>query len=132
RHRAGLDLADALPGEAEVFGDLLERALAAAVESEPQAKYRALPLVEHLEHLGNLAREKRDRGGVEGSGCIAILDEVAELGVAVVTDGLVERDGVDRVAEHLDDLVERQLGFGRELGQRRRAAERALELGAHL
>ena len=63
---------------------------------------------------------------------VAVLDEVAELGVAVVADGLVERDRVDRVAQHLDDLVERELGLGRQLGERRRAAERAFELRAHL
>ena len=65
--------------------------------------------------------ERRDR--------VAVLDEVAELGVAVVAHGLVERDGVDRVTQHLDDLLERELGFARQLGQRRRAAERCLRAG---
>ena len=37
RHRPGLDLADALPGETEVLGHFLERALAATVEPEAQA-----------------------------------------------------------------------------------------------
>ena len=93
---------------------------------------RALALVEHRQHLGHLAGQQRGGRGVERGGRVAVLDEVAELGVAVVTHGLVERDRVDRVAEHFDDLLERQLGLGRQLGQRRRAAERAFELGAQL
>ncbi len=132
RHRAGLDLTDALTGEAEVLGHFLERALATTVEPEPQAEDGALALVEHLEDLGDLAGQQRHRRRVERGRGVAVLDEVAELGVAVVADGLVERDRVDGVTEHLDDLVERQLGLAGQLGQRRRAAERALELGAHL
>ena len=122
RHRPGLDLADPLPGEAEVLGHFLERALAGAVEAEAEREDRLLAVVEHGEHLGDLAGQQRRGRVVERRDRVAVLDEVAELGVAVVTDGLVERDRVDRVAEHLDDLLERQLGFAGQLGQRRRAA----------
>ena len=87
RHRPGLDLADALAGETEVLGHLLERALAATVEAEAQAQDRALALVEHLEHLGDLAGKQRHRRRVERRGGVAVLDEVAELGVAVVAHG---------------------------------------------
>src|SRR5689334_23335441 len=132
RHRTGLDLADPLTGEAEVLGHFLERALAATVETEAKRQDRALALVEHGEDLGDLVRQQARGRVLERSDRVAVLDEVAELGVAVVTDGLVERDGVDRVTEHLDDLLERQLGFARQLGERRRAAERAFERGAQL
>ena len=43
RHRPGLDLADALTGEAEVLGHLLERALAATVETEAQRRGSCAP-----------------------------------------------------------------------------------------
>src|SRR5438445_536407 len=124
RHRTGLDLTDALPGEAEVLGHFLERALAATVEPEAQREDRALALVEHRKHLGYLAGQQARRRVLEGRDRVAVLDEVAELGVAVVADGFVQRHGVDRVSEHLDDLLERQLCFAGQLGERRRTAER--------
>src|SRR5437016_2615049 len=112
RHRTGLDLTDALPGEAEVLGHFLERALAATVEPEAQREDRALALVEHRKHLGYLAGQQARRRVLEGRDRVAVLDEVAELGVAVVADGFVERHVVDGMDEAeialLDDVEQRE------------------------
>src|SRR5207253_1673 len=53
RHGPGFDLADALPGEVEVFADLFEGAGLAAVEAEAEAEDLPLTLVERPEQLGD-------------------------------------------------------------------------------
>ena len=92
RHGAGLDLADALPGQVEVLADLFERAGLAAVEAEPELQDLALTVVEGGEQPVDLIGEQRGGGHLEGGLGGPVLDDVAELGVAVLTERLAESD----------------------------------------
>src|SRR5215468_4769413 len=66
RHRPGLDLADALPSEVEVFTDFLERAGLAAIEPEAQGEDLALTLVQRRQELLDLGRQQGGRRDLEG------------------------------------------------------------------
>src|SRR5436309_2317603 len=68
RQRTSLELTDALPGETEVLGDLLETALL-AVEAEPETQDRALPLVEDRQDPLHLTGQHRGGRGLERRGC---------------------------------------------------------------
>src|SRR5581483_11296849 len=105
RHRPRLDLADALAGEVEVLADFLEGAGLAAVEAEAEAEDLALALVEGAEELGDLFGEEGGGRHLEGRLGRTVFDDVAELGVAVLTKRLGERQGFGREAEGLGHLV---------------------------
>ena len=93
RHGAGLDLADALTGEVEVLADLFEGAGLAPVEAEAQLEDLALTLVERAEQPGDLLGQQRGGRHLEGRLGRAVLDDVAELGVAVLAERLGQRSG---------------------------------------
>src|SRR5581483_11520387 len=101
RHRACLDLADALAGEVEVLAHLFERARLAAVEAEAQLQDLALALVERGQQPGDLLGQQRGGGDFEGRLRGAVLDDVAELGVAVLAQRLGERQWLGRKAQGL-------------------------------
>ena len=126
-HRPSLDLADALTGEVEVLAHLLERAGLAAVEAEAEAEDLALPLVERGEQAGDLLGEQCGGGHLEGGLGRAVLDDVTQLGVAVLTERLGQRERLGREAQRLGDLVLGHLEVGRQLGERGRTAELELE-----
>src|SRR3954469_20058736 len=92
-HRPGLDLADPLTGQVEVLADLLERPRLAAVEAEAQGEDVPLPLVERGEELLDLGRQQRGGRDLERRLGRTVLDDVAELGVAVLTERLGGREG---------------------------------------
>ena len=89
--RPSLDLADPLAGEVEVLPHLFERPGLAAVEAEPQREDLTLALVERREQLLDLVGQQRGGGHLEGRLGRAVLDDVAELGVAVFTQRLRQR-----------------------------------------
>ena len=89
-HRACLDLADPLTREVEVLAHLFQGAGLAAVETEPQAQDLALALVERGEQPADLVGQEGDGGDLEGRFGGAVLDHVAELGVAYATLQCVE------------------------------------------
>ena len=132
RHRSSLDLADALPGEVEVLADLFEGAGLATVEAEAELEDLALAVVERGEEPVDLLGQERGGGHLEGRLGGAVLDDVAELGVAVLAQRLGERQRLGGEAQRLGDLVLRHLDLGRELGERGRAAELQLEAGPGL
>ena len=75
----------------------------------------------------------RDDGGhLEGRLGRAVLDHVAELGVAVLAQRLGERQRLGPEAQRLDQLVLGHLHLDAQLGQRGRAAELELEAGLGL
>ena len=123
-----LDLADALARDVERAADLVERARLLAVEPVAQLEHHPLALGERAEdraqrlalqrRLGELVRERR---GLVG-------EEVAELRLVVVADGLLERDRHLRAAADLLDLVRRHLDVARDLLDRRLATELGAEL----
>ena len=95
-HRPGLDLADALPGEVEVLADLLEGPRLAAVEAEAQLQDLPLALVERGQQAGDLVGQQRRGGDLERALGRAVLDDVAELGVAVLAQRLATATGARR------------------------------------
>ena len=68
-----------------------------------------------------------------GSELRVVLEEVPELGLLLVADRLLERDGRLRAAADLLDLVVAEIDLARDLGRRRLAPELGaqLALGAH-
>src|SRR5215217_4521514 len=123
-----LDLPDPLARDVERAADLLERERARAGEAEAHLDHLALALRERVERapdvlLAEVLRrhlERRDRG--------LILDEVAQLGLLLVADRLLEGDGLLRHAQDVAHLARRALGLPRDLLRQRLAAELLDEL----
>ena len=82
------------------------------------------------EQPADLLGEDRDRGRLERRLRGAVLDDVAELGVAVLAERLGQAQRLGAEAQRLDELVLGHLALDAELLDRRRAAE--LELEARL
>ncbi len=131
-HGPRLDLTDPFPGQAEVLAHLVEGPGLTPVEAEAQAQDLPLALVEGHEHLVDLARQQGGRGGVEGRHRGAVLDDITELGVPVLTERLGQRERLGGVAEDLGDLLLLELQVGGELGDRRAPAELTFEAAAGL
>ena len=113
REGVALELPDALPRQAELLADRLERGRL-RLEAEAQLDDPALPLGQIRDRaLHALAANRLDRflGGIDRR---LVGEEIAELGVAVRAETLVEGDGVDGV-ESLDDVLELQPRGMREL-----------------
>src|SRR3954451_2770296 len=123
--RLVLDLADALARHVERAADLVQRAGMLAAEPVAQLEHPALAVGEVLQRLAQgLLREDLGRALVRRLGPL-VGDELAELGLLLVADGLLERHrrlrrALDRVdllgidARDLGDLVRR--GLAPELG----------------
>ena len=121
-HRPRLDLADPLTGEVEVLADLFQGARLAAVEAEAELQDLALALVERRQQPVDLERQEGGGGHLEGRLGRAVLDDVAELGVAVLPQRLGERERLGPEPERLDELVLGQLDLDAELGRASPAA----------
>src|SRR5437667_7895407 len=125
-----LDLADPLPSQAELVADLLERPRPAVVEAEPQTDDALLAALEAVEDALDLLAQHRVGDRVERRDRVGILDQLAELRVALVTDRRLERDGQPAVGPDLLDPLRRDRRLGiegqdlRDLGVRRLATER--------
>src|SRR6185369_1087037 len=109
--RVCLDLADPLTGQPELMADLLERSRSSVVEPEPEADDPLLAAFEAVEDLGHLLAKHRVRDGLERRDRVRILDQAAELGIALVADRCLERDGIAPVAPDLLDLLGRDRGL---------------------
>ena len=90
RHGLGLDLADSFAGDPVHLPDLIEGAWLAIGEAEPQPHHACLALRQRLEHRLQLILQQRERDGVDGHDGFGVLDEVAELAVTFVADGLIQ------------------------------------------
>ena len=115
-----------------MLADLFEGAGLATVEAEAELQDLALAVVERGEEPVDLLGQERGGGHLEGRLGGAVLDDVAELGVAVFPQRLGERQRLGGEAQRLGDLVLRHLDLGRELGERGRAAQLQLEAGPGL
>ena len=71
-----------------MLADLFERARLAAVETEAQLEDLPLALVERGQQAGDLLGQQRGGGDLERALGRAVLDDVAELGVAVLAQRL--------------------------------------------
>src|ERR1700677_1721622 len=78
RHSSSLDLADPLPGQAEMLPDLVEGARLAPVQPEAQPEDLPLTLVQGDQHLGDLADEQGRGGRFERRDRGVVLDHVSE------------------------------------------------------
>ncbi len=105
RHGLRLDLADALTRHAVDLADLVEGAGLPVGEAETQSDDARLTLRQRLEDRLQLILEKGERDRVDGHDGLGVLDEVTELTVALVADGLVERDGLPGVLLDLQHLL---------------------------
>src|SRR3954447_6942245 len=104
-HRLRLDLPDPLTRDPVDLADLVEGARLAVGETEAQADDAGLPLRQRLQHAGQLVLHEREADRVDRHDGLGVLDEVAELAVALVADRLVEADRLPGVLLDLQHLV---------------------------
>src|SRR5215217_4644294 len=90
--RVVLDLADALARDVERAADLLQRERARAGEPEAHLDDLALALRERVERLAHVLAAEVVGRLVERGDRRLVLDEVAELGLLLLADRLLERD----------------------------------------
>src|ERR1700730_899317 len=86
-----LDLADPLARDVEGSADLIQRARMLAVEPVAELEHLALPARERAEDLAQRLLAQRHRGGFVGQLLVLVGEEVAELGLVLVADRLLER-----------------------------------------
>src|SRR5438045_461203 len=94
RERARLDLSNPFAREVQLLADLSERARFAPVEAEPQRKEPALTIAQRQEQLLERRREDRIRGRVERRLCGPVLDDIAEVCLAVFPQRFGQRPRV--------------------------------------
>ena len=101
--RLRLDLADPLAGDVELLADLLEGPGTPVLQAEPELQHPPLAAGQRVQHRLHLLLEQLVRGGLGRGQRAAVLDEVAEVGVLLLTDRRLERD---RLLRDLDDLAD--------------------------
>src|SRR4051794_5038183 len=128
-----LDLADALAGDVERPAHLVERAGVLAVEPVAQLEDAALAVRERPEDPLQRLCPHRHLGRLVGQRHVGVGEEVPELGLLVVADRLLERDGRLGAPHDLLDLVDREVEVEGDLERRRLATQLGaqLPLGAH-
>src|SRR3954469_9377731 len=90
RERLRLERADPLASETELLADLVERARLAVGEPEAQGDDRCLALGQRLEHAVELTLQQAERHDLRSDRRVRVLDEVAQLAVALVADVLLQ------------------------------------------
>ena len=88
----GLDLADAFAGDIELLAHFLQRAGAAVLDTEAQLQHLFLPGRQRAEHIHQLLLEQGEAGSLGGLGGAFVGDEVAQMGVLLLTDGGLQRN----------------------------------------
>src|SRR6476469_1469646 len=105
--RLGLDLADPLAGDVELLADLLEGPGTPVLEAEPELQHAPFAAGQRVEHRLHLLLEQLVRRGLGRRQRAAVLDEVAEVGVLLLADRGLQRDGLLRDLDDLEDLLGR-------------------------
>src|SRR5438270_6255488 len=128
-----LDLPDALTRDVERPADLVEGARMLPVEPVAQLEHLALAARQRAQNLPQCLLPQRGLGLLVGKRQVLVRDEVAELGLVLVTDRLLQRHGGLRAAADVLDLVAGQIEVAADLGRDRLAPELGaqLPLGAH-
>src|SRR3954453_2704753 len=130
--RVVLDLPDALARDVERPPDLLQRVRPRARQAEAHLDDLALALRQRVQRLAHvLAAEVLGRH-LEGRLGGLVLDEVAQLGLFLLADRLLERDRLLRHAQDVAHLAHRALQLARDLLRQRLAAELLHELALHV
>src|SRR3954469_12889046 len=101
-HRVVLDLADPLASDVERAADLLERPRPAAGEAEAHLDDLALALRQRRQRAVDVLLAEVLRRDLERRLGRLVLDEVAELGLVLLADRLLERD---RLLGHAQDVA---------------------------
>src|SRR5262245_2934086 len=126
--RVVLDLADALSCHPEGLADLLERARLRSVESVAQLDHTSLALGEGGQRQFDVLSPQREGRRVERRLRSLVRHEVAERGVLLLADRLLEGDGELRHPQDLAHLLDVDLELLRDLLGQRLAAEPLDEL----
>src|ERR1019366_4975631 len=103
--RLGLDLTDALAGDAKALAHFFERPLMPVDETEAQLKHTTLAGRQSVEDVLDLGAQHGQRGGIAGRGRLFVLDKVAEVGVLLLADRGLEGDGILGDLGDLADLL---------------------------
>src|SRR5205814_9943189 len=104
-----LDLADALTRDVERAAHLVERARVLAVEPGTQLRHTPLAQAQRAEHAHQGRLAQLDLRGLLRQRLALVGEEVPELRLLLVSDGLLQGDGRLRAPADLLDLVRRQL-----------------------
>src|SRR3954471_12866916 len=123
RQRLRLDLPDPLSGDPELLADLLERARVAVDEAEAQLDDLLLPVRERVQDRVELVLEQEERRGADRHDGVAVLDEVAEVGVLLLADRRLQRHRLLRQLLDLAHALRWELHLLADLLRRRLAAE---------
>src|SRR5919198_945192 len=126
--RVVLDLPDALPRDVERAPDLLKSTRSAACEAKTHLNYLTLALRQRRERTMNVLLAQVLGGQLERRLGRLVLDEVAQLGLLLVADRLLQRDRLLAHAENVADLARCAVQLGGDLLGRGLAAERLDEL----
>src|SRR6266566_8277658 len=126
--RVVLDLADALAGDAERAADLLERARLRAREPEAELDHLAVAFGQRGQRVLDVFSAEGDRRSVERRLGLLVLNEVAELGLFLLADRLLERDWMLRHTEDVAHLRGGHLELDGDLVRPRLAPEPLDEL----
>src|ERR1019366_7222980 len=122
--RLVLDLADPLARDIERTADLIERARVLAAEAVAQLEHAPLAVAEVFERVSQGFLGEDLHGALVWRLGLFVGDELAELGLLLVTDGLLELDRRSRGALDRLDLLRLDARHLRDLLGRRLAAER--------
>src|SRR6266545_4730105 len=128
-----LDLPNALPGDVEGAADLVEGARMLPVQPVAELEHLALAARERAEDLPQRLLAERGLGLLVGKRQVLVGDEVAELRLVLVADGLLERDRCLRAAADVLDLVGGEVEITADFRRGGLASELRAELalGAH-
>src|SRR4051794_26500429 len=126
--RVVLDLADPLARHVERPADLLQRPRALAGQAEAHLDDLALALRQRGKGTAHVVAAQVLGGQLEGRLGGVVLDEVAQLGLLLVADRLLQRHGLLRHAQDVAHLARRALELACDLLGRGLAAELLHEL----
>src|ERR1700733_9751771 len=122
-HGLGLDLPDPLPGDPVDLADLLQGLGLPVGQPEPQGYHARLTLGQRAEDRVQLLLQQGEAGRLAGLDGLGVLDQVAELAVAVLAERGVQRNRLTAVLLHLDDPLRGHAQLGRDLLRGRLAAQ---------
>src|SRR3984885_12606332 len=101
-HGLGLDLPDPLPGDPVDLADLVQGLGLPVGQAEPHRDHARLTLGQRVQNRVQLLLEQREADRLAGLDGFGVLDQVAELAVAVLAERGVQRNRLTAVLLHLD------------------------------
>src|SRR5580700_11110196 len=96
-HGVGLDLPDPLPGDPVDLADLTQGLGLPVGQPEPHGHHAGLALGQRAEHAVQLLLQQREADRLTGLDGRGVLDQVAELAVAVLAERGVQGDRLPAV-----------------------------------